>query len=364
MVPSWTDWCLRGHAKVSVCLREGYRRGETVVRHTRRLRTRCVGGWAAHVVVLGGRVGQDDRVVERPRRRGDGVVDEDEEKDKEERPRRIRRTRSWGTVWCRGRAALNPKHGTRLARKRRTEVDRVDIVVKGRHTAVSERFRKHVQAKLTKLERLDSKVIRVDAELSEEHNPRLSGIRERIELTVYSRGPVIRAEAAAPDPYAALDLATSKLAERLRRAASRRNDHHTGNHRVISGVSPEAAGRPEPGASANAPTSPARTLNGTSNRDDTDGYDVPDRSPMVVREKTHAAVPLTLDEALSNMELVGHDFYLFQDAVTGQPSVVYRRCGYDYGVIRLETARAEAGDQVAGWGEHPSLASAGRTARR
>jgi hypothetical protein len=65
---------------------------------------------------------------------------------------------------------------------------------------------------------------------------------------------------------------------------------------------------------------------------------------MVVREKTHAAVPLTLDQALSNMELVGHDFYLFKDAVTGLPSVVYRRCGYDYGVIRLETADVPAAD--------------------
>jgi ribosomal subunit interface protein len=225
-------------------------------------------------------------------------------------------------------------------------VYRVDIVVKGRHTAVPERFRKHVQTKLAKLERLDSKVIRVDAELSAERNPRLSGIRERIELTVYSRGPVIRAEAAAPDPYAALDLAASKLAERLRRAASRRNDHHyPGTHRGCRPASPEnTAGPAAPGAAPGARERRSAAANGAARRDgagepvealDAGGYDVPDHSPMVVREKTHVAAPMTLDDALSNMELVGHDFYLFQDAVTGLPSVVYRRCGYDYGVIRL-----------------------------
>jgi hypothetical protein len=87
---------------------------------------------------------------------------------------------------------------------------------------------------------------------------------------------------------------------------------------------------------------------------------------MVVREKTHAAAPLTLDEALSNMELVGHDFYLFQDAVTGLPSVVYRRCGYDYGVIRLEPTEVGADGGDAGWGEreYASLAGAGYTGYR
>jgi hypothetical protein len=57
---------------------------------------------------------------------------------------------------------------------------------------------------------------------------------------------------------------------------------------------------------------------------------------MVVREKTHQAAPMTLDQALYEMELVGHDFFLFVDKETELASVVYRRRGYDYGVIRLE----------------------------
>ena len=67
-----------------------------------------------------------------------------------------------------------------------------------------------------------------------------------------------------------------------------------------------------------------------------DGYgSSSEDGPMFVREKVHEAAPINLDQALYEMELVGHDFYLFVDAETAQPSVVYRRRAYDYGVIRL-----------------------------
>jgi ribosomal subunit interface protein len=251
-------------------------------------------------------------------------------------------------------------------------VDRVDIVVKGRHTAVPERFRRHVQAKLAKLERLDPKAYRVDAELSREHNPRLSGIRERVELTFFSRGPVIRAEAAARDPYAALDAATAKLNERLRRAADRRGshhigshhsgNHHSGNHRfaaVNPAVNPaltqsvasvvaedDVSTTSSNGASAAGATS--RPAEPAQVEQEPDGYDVPDSSPMVLREEVRQVEPMTLDDALSDMERVGHDFYLFLDLPTGMPSVVYRRCGYDYGVIRLGPSgnNSDAGTNV------------------
>jgi Sigma 54 modulation/S30EA ribosomal protein C terminus len=64
--------------------------------------------------------------------------------------------------------------------------------------------------------------------------------------------------------------------------------------------------------------------------------------PLVVRQKVHAAAPMTIDQALFEMELVGHDFYLFRDKESGCSSVVYRRCGYRYGVIRLVEAQASA----------------------
>ena len=193
----------------------------------------------------------------------------------------------------------------------------MDIVVKGRHTEISERFREHVAEKLSKVEKLDSKVIRVDVECSKERNPRLADQSERVELTIRSRGPVVRAEAAAQDCYAALDLAVTKLEARLRKAQDRRKVHH-GKKSPVSV------------ATATAGLSPNGLV-----PEVTDDTSDADERPMRVREKVHDAVPMDLDEALYEMELVGHDFFLFVDATTAQPSVVYRRRGYAYGVIRL-----------------------------
>ena len=199
----------------------------------------------------------------------------------------------------------------------------MDIVVKGRNTEVTERFRTHIAEKLAKIEKLDPKVISVDVECSQERNPRLADQRERIEITIRSRGPVMRAEAAAQDCYAALDAAVTKLEARLRRAHDRRRVHH-GAKTPVSVAS--ATGRLE---------ASRQQLNGVlpSGPEFEDAGS--DDGPMYVREKVHAATPINLDQALYEMELVGHDFYLFVDAETAQPSVVYRRRAYDYGVIRL-----------------------------
>jgi ribosomal subunit interface protein len=103
----------------------------------------------------------------------------------------------------------------------------VDIIFKGRRTDVQERFRRHASAKLGKIERLDSRANRIDVEVSTERNPRQADRRERVELTIRSRGPVIRAEAAADDRYAALDRAVAKLEARVRRLRDRRKDRHS-----------------------------------------------------------------------------------------------------------------------------------------
>jgi ribosomal subunit interface protein len=207
------------------------------------------------------------------------------------------------------------------------EGDRVDIVVRGRHTDVADRFRGHAQDKLAKVVKLDTKVSRIDVEVCEEHNPRLADQRSRVELTCRTRGPVIRAEACAPDPYAALDLASTRLEARLRKAADRRRVHHG----IRTPVSVATATASLNGAPA------AAVVAGEPDEDTT-----PDPGPFLVREKDHPAQPMTLDQALFAMELVGHDFFLFVDADRGVPSVVYRRRGYDYGVIRLVTAARSA----------------------
>ena len=207
----------------------------------------------------------------------------------------------------------------------------MDIIVKGRHTEIPERFRQHVADKLAKIEKLDAKVISVDVECSQERNPRLSGQRERIELTIRSRGPVLRAEAAAQDSYAALDAAVAKLETQLRRAHDRRRVHHGAKTPVsVATATAELAQRnghlvaqPEPGSTTE------------TEADAAGGEPAEGSGPIAVREKVHTASPMPLEQALYEMELVGHDFYLFVDAETAQPSVVYRRRGYDYGVIRL-----------------------------
>jgi ribosomal subunit interface protein len=223
----------------------------------------------------------------------------------------------------------------------------VDIVVKGRRTEVSDRFRRHAEEKLGKVEKLSAKIMRIVVEVSKERNPRLADVSDRVELTIRSRGPVIRAEAAAGDPYAALDLATTKLETRLRKAADRRRVHHGGK----TPVSLAAAATPANGelAAVGAPPEPAEAtprlaedLGIAAEPDDAEvAAGIVSDGPMVLREKVHQASPMTLDQALYEMELVGHDFFLFVDAKTRCPSVVYRRRGYDYGVIRLEVDEEE-----------------------
>jgi ribosomal subunit interface protein len=285
----------------------------------------------------------------------------------------------------------------------------MEITFKGRHTSVPERFRRHASAKLAKLEKLDHNAIRVDVEVSTERNPRQADHSERVELTVRSRGPAIRAEAAADDRYAALDLAFAKLEGRLRKAAERRKVRRgdltvrsTDALAAVAAAPAEAAGMAADAAALAdveipeipAPDDAAR-LNGTpvgrkaTGRTpgrvngragakaaprvnghrrpeavvplpapapdeafpDFDAFgdaaeaeesvsgvlrmDMVGDGPLIVREKFHASQSMTIDQALLEMELVGHDFFAYHDSHCGKFSVVYRRRGYDYGVIRL-----------------------------
>jgi ribosomal subunit interface protein len=202
----------------------------------------------------------------------------------------------------------------------------VDIVVKGRNVEVPDHYREHVADKLSKVERYDQKLIRADVELYHERNPRQSENCQRVEITVMTRGPVVRAEACAKDFYGALDCAISKLDARLRRSADRRRVHR-GRHAPVS-VAAATAGLPTdlPGFEQSAEETPFDLVE--------HDHDQPWR---IVREKEHPADPMTVDDALYQMELVGHDFYLFHDKESGRPSVVYRRRGYDYGILSLES---------------------------
>ncbi|KGM13529.1 ribosome hibernation-promoting factor, HPF/YfiA family [Cellulomonas bogoriensis] len=220
----------------------------------------------------------------------------------------------------------------------------MEIVVVGRHVEVPDRFRRHVEDKLSKVTQLAPRAQRVDVELTHERNPRQSDVSERVELTVKGKGPVIRAEARADDAYAALDVATSKLMERLRRARDRRKDHHKGLSSVKSEAPPVLAEDvlPEPAPAVDDAQRDSAATPAPGEAVESWWGD----SPVVIREKLHQAHPMTLDDALYEMEMVGHDFFLFIDAETALPSVAYRRRGWSYGVIRLDAPVAAPVDAL------------------
>jgi ribosomal subunit interface protein len=216
----------------------------------------------------------------------------------------------------------------------------VEIVVTGRNVEVPDHFRVHVAEKLGRLERYDHKIVGMEVELFHERNRRQLKNCQRVEITGRGCGPVARAAASAQDFYAALDAAVGKLEERLRRSHDRR--------RVTAKRTRVMAGRGAATAVLEAPAAPSddRVDDEADLRADdtidipvprTHDENVPEALPgRIVRSKVHPAEPMSVDDALSRMELVGHDFYLFSEAESGQPCVVYRRKGYDYGMIRLE----------------------------
>jgi ribosomal subunit interface protein len=201
-----------------------------------------------------------------------------------------------------------------------TAVVRMEVVVRGRNVEVPEHFRQHVADKLVRVERYDSKIIRTDVELHHERNRRQNDSCQHVEITCRTRGPVVRSEACAADFYRALDLAIEKLERRLRQAADRRRVHY---------------GRRTPTSVATATAAAVNSSTQSAEPDPVSAEDAYDGPGRIVREKEHPAKPMTVDQALFEMELVGHDFYLFADQDTGRPSVVYRRRAYDYGLIRL-----------------------------
>ena len=197
-----------------------------------------------------------------------------------------------------------------------------EVVVKGRNVEIPDHFRIYVSEKLARLERFDRSIYLFDVELDHERNRRQRKNCQHVEITARGRGPVVRGEACADSFYAALESAVCKLENRLRRSKDRRKVHY-GDKTPVSlaeatKISAPEAFLPPSGDDAASP----------------DGVEVHEPG-QVVRTKEHPAKPMTVDDALYEMELVGHDFFLFHDKQSDKPCVVYRRHAYDYGLIRL-----------------------------
>lgn len=200
------------------------------------------------------------------------------------------------------------------------------VTFNGRNVEIPDHYRIHVSDKLARLERYDSKITRFDVVLFHERNPRQSKASQQVEITVTGKGPVVRAQACGENFYSSLESALDKLDARLRRVKTRREVHY--GNRTPTSVAEATA------AADLAALAPSADGAGAVETEWDDG--VVEHTPgQVVRVKEHPDNPMTVDDALYEMELVGHDFFLFHDKESDKPSVVYRRHAYDYGVIRL-----------------------------
>lgn len=193
------------------------------------------------------------------------------------------------------------------------------VTIRGRNVEVPDHFATRINSKLSKIEKIAPNIQRFDVILLHESNPRLAKVSQRLEITTKGKAGVARAEAAEDTFYAALESAVAKLERQIRKARTRRKISHTGHRRPMSVA--------EATAELAADAAPAEVL---------DQYAVDEQLPgQIVRRKEHDGTPMTVDEALEKMELVGHDFYLFRDSETGRATVVYRRHAFDYGLLTL-----------------------------
>ena len=205
----------------------------------------------------------------------------------------------------------------------------VQVSITGRNVEVPEHFAERVNAKLAKIARLDPTLTFFHVELQHEPNPRRADASDRIQITATGKGHIARAEAKEDSFYAALETALARMERSLRKVKARRSISLSG-HRAPMSTGEAAAALVQEAEEARA-----------ENQYDTDPYAdmVEDVVPgQIVRTKEHEATPMSVDDALSEMELVGHDFYLFINEENNQPSVVYRRHAFDYGLISLKNA--------------------------
>lgn len=213
----------------------------------------------------------------------------------------------------------------------------MEINIVGRNLEITDRFRDYATEKAGKVESLTEKALALEIKVSRQEKNSSPGA-DRVELTLIGKGPLVRAEADGSDKYAAFDVALGRLLERIRRAKDRKKVHRGGAHRPTSLHEASAQGFSSVDITPADPETLERVRTGAIPivNADTDATEADEEySPVVIRKKVFASAPMTVDDALYFMELVGHDFYLFQDSETNRPSVVYRRKGWDYGVIGL-----------------------------
>lgn len=213
----------------------------------------------------------------------------------------------------------------------------METSIVGVGVGITDRFRSVVEDKAARIEHLAPRAQRVDIKVTHRayHNGRVED--DTVELTLTGKGPIVRAEATDGDKFAALDLAVDKLCEQLRRAKDKRVDarNHPRGAKYEKGTGAIQGIDVQPASVEVLRAVATGEIPIITGNEEEDGY-----TPVVIRTKEFDPEWMTVEEAVDRMELVGHDFFLFVNAHTDHPSVVYRRKGWDYGVISLTTLAA------------------------
>jgi ribosomal subunit interface protein len=206
----------------------------------------------------------------------------------------------------------------------------MELRISTKNLTVSDRFKDYVSEKSGKVEQFSHQPQELNIKVTRYEHSKTAGQEDQVEITVYEPGHVVRAEARADDKFAAFDIAFGKLLERLRRYADKQKVHRGGNHKRIGTselTANDFADLDITPVDHNLLTGEIPIIS--------DSAQAEPISNLLIRSKEFEKVPMTKEDAVGHMELVGHDFYLFHDIDSDKPSVVYRRRGYSYGVISL-----------------------------
>ncbi|PMB46691.1 ribosomal subunit interface protein [Fischerella thermalis CCMEE 5205] len=184
------------------------------------------------------------------------------------------------------------------------------LVIHGKNIEITDAIREYVHQKIEKaVSHFQNITNEVDVHLSVARNPRINP-KQAAEVTIYANGNVIRAEESSENLYASIDLVADKIARQLRKYKERRHDKKTHAQTSIEGVVQQTVVT------------------------DLIGNRAPELPEEVVRTKYFAMPPMTVTEALEQLQLVGHDFYMFRNSATGEINVIYERNHGGYGVIQ------------------------------
>lgn len=207
----------------------------------------------------------------------------------------------------------------------------MDVNIRGKNVGITDRFESYVETKTEKVAGLIPKAQAFEVKVSRQSD-RSPKHGDLVEITLIGPGPVIRAESDGGDKYSAFDMAYARVLERIRRAKDRKKDRRG---RGRTSLTDAAANDFDSIDLTPAPLEVLESVaNGDASTGDAGGRDE-DYSPVVIRQKSFPAEHMSAEEAVDRMELVGHDFFLFTDSATDRASVVYRRKGWNYGVISL-----------------------------